>query len=46
VEDNNYCVGAYIKDNDSCFVQAFAKKRKSTPSIAEAEAMRVLKVFQ
>jgi hypothetical protein len=44
VEDNNCCGGAYIKDNDSRFVQAFAKKPKGTPSIAEA--MRVLKVLQ
>jgi hypothetical protein len=44
-EDNNYCVGAYIGDNNGCFVQAFAKKLESTPSIVEAEAMRILEIM-
>ncbi|PNX86605.1 ribonuclease H, partial [Trifolium pratense] len=42
VEDNNYCVRACIRDNNNHFVQAFAKKLKGTPSIAEAEAIGVL----
>jgi hypothetical protein len=46
VEDNNYCVGACIRDNNGRFVQAFAKKLEGTPSIAEAEAMRVLEVLR
>jgi hypothetical protein len=45
VEDNNYCVGACIRDNNGRFVQAFVKKLEGTPSIAEADAMGVLEVL-
>jgi hypothetical protein len=44
VEDNNYSVGACIRDSNNHFVQAFAKKLEGTPSIAEA--MGVLEVLQ
>jgi hypothetical protein len=44
LEDNNYCVGACIRDNNSRFVQAFAKKLEGTPSIAEA--LGVLEVLR
>jgi hypothetical protein len=43
-EDNNYCVGEYIRDNNGRFVQAFAKL-ESTPSIPEAEAMEILEIM-
>jgi ribonuclease HI len=46
LEDNNYCVGACIKDNNGRFVQAFAKKLQGTSSIAEAEALGVLEVLR
>jgi hypothetical protein len=44
VEDNNYSVGACIRDSNNHFVQAFAKKLEGTPSIAKA--MGVLEVLQ
>ncbi|MCH84616.1 60S ribosomal protein L23 [Trifolium medium] len=38
-EDNVYCVGMCIRDENGKFVQAYTKRMQGTPTIVEAEAI-------
>ncbi|PNX72036.1 hypothetical protein L195_g027925 [Trifolium pratense] len=45
VEQNLYCVGACIRDENGMFVQAFVRNYAGKPLIAEAEAKGLLEVL-
>jgi ribonuclease HI len=45
-EDNSYCIGACLRDDDGRFLKAFVRRLEGQPEVCEAEALGLLEALK